>query len=125
MKISVVEDELIIAWNLGLTLERMGHEVLAIVSTAEKAVQQARSENPNLILMDIRLKGAATGIDAAIEIRKYSDVPIVYLTGNEHLLSGEQIAATKPLGVFSKPLTDRNLLKIIEMYNDASNGAAT
>jgi CheY-like chemotaxis protein len=100
MRILIVEDELIVAWNLKLTFERLGHEVIATAETAEQAIQQARLGDPGLILMDIRLRGVATGIDAAVGIRRFSEAPIAYVTGNEHLISDEQILATRPLGVY-------------------------
>jgi DNA-binding NarL/FixJ family response regulator len=122
MRVLIVEDELIVAWNLRMIFEGMGMEVLAVAMTAEEAIGQARSGAPDLILMDIRLKGGATGIDAASEIRRFSEVPIAYVTGNEHLLSSEQILATRPIGVYPKPTTERDLADMVRKAGEGSAG---
>jgi len=112
-RVLIVEDEIIIAWDLKRTLERLGNDVVAIASTAATAVDIARSSRPDLILMDIILKGSRTGIDAALEIRRFSDVPIVYLTGNAHLMNDPAILASRAQGVFSKPPSEEHLLQML------------
>ena len=114
LRILIVEDEIIIGWALKAKLEQFGHRVLSIVPSADKAVAAARDESPELIFMDIKLNGPRTGIDAAGDIRSFSDVPIVYLSGNINLVSEEQVQVTRPVGIYSKPPSDEELHAICE-----------
>lgn len=79
-KILIVEDENIIALDIKTRLTKLGYLVTEIVNSGEKAVEAALKLKPDLILMDISLKGKMSGIDAGIEICKYISVPIIYLT---------------------------------------------
>lgn len=103
LRVLIVEDETIIAWDLRRTIEKLGCEVSSIASDADTAVASARADNPDLILMDITLRGVKTGIDAALEIRRFSAVPLVYLTGNTHLANDPGIVASRAQGMYSKP----------------------
>ncbi len=114
MKILIVEDEAIIALNLKRTLETMGHQVLPVAASMERAVETARGGNPDLILMDILLKGDGTGIDAAYEIRRFSKVPIMFLTGNAFPLTDVELEGTKPSEIYSKPLSLNDLRSMIQ-----------
>jgi len=114
MKILIVEDEAIIALNLKRTLETMGHQVLPVAASMEKAVENARFGNPDLILMDILLKGEGTGIDAAYEIRGFCKVPIIFLTGNAFPLTDVELVETRPCEVYSKPLSLKDLQGMIQ-----------
>ena len=78
--IMLVEDEIIVAADVKNRLESMGYDVLGIFDTGEEAIQKAGELRPNLILMDIVLKGELDGIDAAQKIRELYDIPIIYLT---------------------------------------------
>lgn len=79
-KILIVEDEIIVALNMRNKLNQRGYDVVALVSTGEEAVAVAEYYQPELILMDIRLKGDMDGIDAATQIKATLDVPIIFLT---------------------------------------------
>ncbi|MDP3470789.1 MAG: response regulator, partial [Algoriphagus sp.] len=81
-KILIVEDDMIIASNISLQLSNLGYEVTGIETKAETAVHHALEVKPDMILMDINLKGQSNGIDAAHAIRKYLDIPLIYLTAN-------------------------------------------
>ena len=115
LKVLIVEDEIIIAWNLKQTLELWEIEVLPIAASAEKAVEQARTGAPDLILMDMVLKGDKTGINAAMEIRRFSQVPIIFLTGNSHLLSDPRIQAAQAQGMYAKPPSEDQLREMLEI----------
>jgi CheY-like chemotaxis protein len=115
LRVLIVEDEVIIAWDLRETLERLGNEVLPIAAAAGKAVEQARAAAPDLILMDITLRGERTGIDAALEIREFSDVPIFYVTGNSHLLHDLQMIRTHAQGVYAKPPSEDQIQEMLEI----------
>ena len=115
VKVLIVEDEMIVAWDLKATFERLGNEVLPIAAGAEQAVKQTRTEAPDLILMDITLKGTKTGIDAAMEIRQFSQAPIIYLTGNAHLVGDPGIHATLAQGFYVKPHSERQLREMLKI----------
>ncbi len=80
LKILVVEDEALTALELQKKLVSWGYDVIDIVSSGEKALEKALALKPDLILMDILLKGNMTGIDAAREIKNKMEIPIIYLT---------------------------------------------
>ena len=103
-KVLVVEDELICAYDLSDSLERLGYEVAGIVDTGEEAIARAQQqEPPDIILMDIQLRGAMSGIDAASEIAAF-DIPVIYLTAFGDKATVERAAAlTAPYGYLTKP----------------------
>jgi len=80
LKALLVEDEAIPARAAAVMLARVGCEVVAIVDTGEKALEAAAREHPDLVLMDIRLKGSMDGIEAAALIRERFDIPIVFVS---------------------------------------------
>ena len=111
----VVEDERIIALELKDILKNLGHDVITIVSSGEEAVAKAGELEPDLILMDIMLQGEMDGIEAAAQIIKYFDIPIIYLTaysGDELLARARQ---TEFYGYLIKPFCDRELDIAIQM----------
>lgn len=112
-KVLIVEDEGIIAWDLKRRVQRLDAEVIAVVDTADRAVERARADAPDLILMDITLKGEKTGIEAATEIRRFSETAIVYLTGNSHLADDPAVVASRAQGMFSKPPSDAQILAML------------
>ena len=79
-RILVVEDDAIISMEIAERLKRMGYTVIGIVATGDEAVRAAVEERPDLILMDIRLRGPMDGTTAAGLITAQADVPIVYIT---------------------------------------------
>ena len=113
-KILVVEDESIIAESLRRSLEASGYEVLPICSTAEAAIEAARTTAPDLVLMDIRLKGEKDGIYAARIVSEGYDVPVIYVTayGDDAVL--ERAKRTKPSGYLLKPFRSDELKVAIE-----------
>ena len=77
-KILVVEDERIVAEDIEKNLIKLGYHVTALVSSGDQAIKEARSNRPDLVLMDIVLRGRKTGIETAQELRSELDVPVVY-----------------------------------------------
>lgn len=113
--ILVVEDEVIIAEGLILRLNKLGYDVLPNVCTGEKALEVLSSTSPDLILMDIRIKGDMDGIETANEIgRKYS-IPVVYLTSLSDELTISRAKKTGAYGFISKTNNINNLYTTIEM----------
>jgi DNA-binding LytR/AlgR family response regulator len=114
-KILIVEDEILVASDIQESLESLGYTVQGMVDTAQKAIDAVENELPDLILMDINLKGEMTGIDAARQITKEHDVPIIYLTANTDLDTVSKAKVALPYGYISKPFTDKDLRTNIEI----------
>ncbi|MBN1384331.1 MAG: response regulator [Elusimicrobia bacterium] len=114
-KILIVEDESIVAEDLSESLSDLGYIIMGIAETAEDAIRKAEEFNPELILMDIMLKGGKTGIDAALEIRKKSDIPIVYVTAYSDSGSVKKAEATGPAAYIVKPVDINKLVDCIEL----------
>ncbi len=105
-RILIVEDEAIIAMEIESQLQNLGYEVTSIVDTGKKAIAKAESDKPDLILMDIRIKGKTDGIDTAAEIRNRFEIPVVFSTA---YLDEERIARAKitmPFGYVLKPIQE-------------------
>jgi len=113
-KILVVEDENIVAMDLRTTLTRLGYEVVDTVGTGPQAIEQVERREPDLVLMDIQLRGAMDGIEAADRIR-HLDVPVVYLTAFSDDATLRRARETEPFGYVLKPFDDRELQIIIEL----------
>ncbi len=113
--ILIVEDEFIIAKDIKMTLENMGYFVCAIVPSGEDAIKNVEKEKPDLILMDIILKGTMDGIEAARQIRSLFNIPIVYLTAYADENMVERAKITEPFGYVIKPFNDRDLNSAIKI----------
>lgn len=112
-KVLVVEDEGLIAHDIARRLESLGHQVLATVSTAEEAVEQATGAD--LVLMDIHIDGGRDGIEAAIEIRERHHVPVVFVTAHADRATLDRAKLAGPFGYVVKPLGAGALHAAIEM----------
>jgi PAS domain S-box-containing protein len=113
--ILIVEDEVVVAHDLKSTIEGLGYEVLAMVSTAERAVESAREMRPDLVLMDIFIQGERDGIDAAATIRDELEIPVIYLTAYSDDAILERAKITEPFGYIIKPFQKRDLHSTIKM----------
>ncbi|RPI16847.1 MAG: PAS domain S-box protein [Ignavibacteriae bacterium] len=114
-RIMVVEDEGIIAQDIKNCLENLGYSVPDVVFTGHDAIEKAGKYRPDLVLMDIVLKGEIDGIETAAEIRKHYNIPIVYLTAYEDDKTLKRAKMTEPLGYILKPFEERYLRSSIEM----------
>ena len=79
--IQIVEDENIVSLDLKIQLKNFGFKIIPICSNGSEAIARAESERPDLIIMDVKLKGTVDGITAAVKIRKFHNVPIIFITG--------------------------------------------
>ena len=113
--ILIVEDEFILASDLGFRLRDLGYTVAGVVATGADAVALADRCRPDLVLMDIRLQGPMDGIAAAQEIRRRWRFPVVFLTahGDDDTLQRAKLA--EPFGYILKPFEDRELRTLIEI----------
>ena len=113
--IVIVEDEAIVAMDIKRCLKQLGYQVAGVAANSEDAVQQIVDNRPDLVLMDIRLKGDIDGIETAWRIRQRVNVPIVYLTAHSDPETLERAKFTEPYGYILKPYEDRDLHTTIEM----------
>jgi two-component system, cell cycle sensor histidine kinase and response regulator CckA len=90
LRILLVEDEILIAEDARIGLERMGYVVVGTAASGPDAVQQAGQLRPDLILMDVRLQGAMNGVEAARRIRSQADIPIIYVTAHASVLASSE-----------------------------------
>src|SRR5664279_3980692 len=114
-RILLVEDELIVAMDIQQRLELLNYQVVGQAVSGEEAVRLAKELDPNLILMDIKLRGPMDGIEAASQIRAFSEVPIIYLTAfaDENTLKKAKLIGAS--GYLIKPFEDSELRSNIEM----------
>ena len=90
-RILIVEDEILIAEDLRISMLKMGHEVVGIAGQGPEAVQKALATHPDVILMDVRLHGPMDGVQAARKIRSQLDIPIVYVTAHASVLASLEL----------------------------------
>ncbi len=114
-RIMVVEDEGVVAMQIAETLKSLGYEVPVIAMTGEEAVTKLLETEPDLVLMDIHLRGGVSGIEAANRIRQRLDVPIVYLTAFSDSETLDQAQLTEPYGYVLKPFEEKSLHAILQM----------
>jgi len=114
-KILIVEDQGIVAKDIENSLKKLGYSISGSVPSGEKAIKSVKELKPDLVLMDILLKGDMDGIQAAKTINESHNVPVIFLTANadEKTISEAKIA--EPYGYIVKPFREKELQTIIEM----------
>lgn len=115
IKILVVEDETIVALDIENSLIKLGYSVCATVEDGLDAIKKTAELKPDLVLMDIHLRGLMNGIEAAKEIYDKSQIPSIYLTANSDLSTFEKAKLTEPLAYLNKPFRARELNNTIEL----------
>jgi PAS domain S-box-containing protein len=114
-KVLIVEDEAIVAKDLQYRLKKFGYTVPEIASSGEEAINKAIQISPDLVLMDIRLKGKMDGIEAAQEIYRRLNIPVIYLTAYADDNTLERAKITQPFGYLLKPFKEKELQTNIEI----------
>ncbi len=115
VKILIVEDEMIIAANISLQLSTLGYEVSGIIPRGEEALLHIKQNPPDIVLMDIQLKGELNGIETAQLMQQDYDIPVIYLTANADDGHFEKAKATHPYAFISKPFKKLDLQRAIEL----------
>lgn len=113
--ILIVEDEVIVAEDVRRRLEELGYRVTGIVSRGDQALSQVRRTHPDLILMDIGLKGTVDGIEAAKAILQEEDIPIVFASAYSDDATLRRAKTIDPFGFVLKPFDERELRTAIEI----------
>jgi DNA-binding response OmpR family regulator len=113
--ILVVEDEVVVAQDIRRTLIGLGYKVSATVATGEGALREAEICPPDLVLMDINLKGPLDGVGTAARLQEKHGVPIVFLTAHADDVTLARVKRTLPYGYIIKPFAGRELRTSIEI----------
>jgi CheY-like chemotaxis protein len=113
-RILIVEDEIITAKAIEKSLKDLGYEVVDIVSTGEDAFDKAAAMHPDLVLMDIKLKGLADGVTTTQRIQTYFGIPVVYLTAHSDDETVRRVLHSQPYGYVVKPFSENELQDAIE-----------
>lgn len=117
-RIFIVEDEPILALDIKETLQEAGYAIVGISSNAEEALQFCRTLNPQLVLMDIKLEGTMTGIDAAQRINSELDIPVVFLTSYVDKATLDNAYKASPYGYLLKPYRTETLIMTLQLALD-------
>lgn len=115
-KVFIVEDDLILNLLYESYMEKLGFETTGELVYGKTAVELARKNKPDLILMDIALEGEMDGIEAMREIRSFSDVPVIYITGNSDARHRERADETGYLDYLIKPIEYEDLKESVETH---------
>ncbi|MFM6192032.1 MAG: response regulator [Planktothrix sp.] len=112
--ILIVEDELIAAESIARSLRKQGYTVIARINSGEKALEQIAKKCPDLILMDIHLRGDLDGVETAKRIREQYQIPIIYITAYSDSSTIERTKETNPSGYLVKPFKSQEVIDIVE-----------
>jgi diguanylate cyclase (GGDEF)-like protein len=115
ISILLVEDEGLIAADLEDTLTRLGYRISGVASEGAEAIEMARALHPQLVVMDVSLRGEVDGIEAACAIQEEAPVPVIFLTGHTDTETLQRAVSTGPLGYLIKPFQEAELRGAIEV----------
>lgn len=120
MKILIVEDEALIAMHLELMVADFGHQVCAVAASAAEAIAHAALHLPDVALMDIRLAGGSSGIDAAREIYARHSIRCIFLSANLDEPTRNAVRAYDPVDFVGKPILPSLLQRALEKVSLSS-----
>jgi CheY-like chemotaxis protein len=113
-RVLIVEDERLVARGLERRLRSLGYEVVALASTGIEAIHQALEHQPDLVLMDIRLRGQMDGIEAVASIRKHLNVRVVYMSAYNDEATLARAQATQPDAFLPKPFSNNSFQAMLQ-----------
>ena len=113
--ILIVEDDMIIGNHISIVLAQAGYEVMGIMPSGESALVQIEATPPDLILMDISLKGELDGIETAKYIKDNFGIPLIFLTANSDQSTFKRAKEARPLAFIAKPFNATSLVRAIEL----------
>ncbi|MBY0477225.1 MAG: response regulator [Chitinophagaceae bacterium] len=115
VKILVVEDEMIIGAKISMQLTSLGYEVTGILPRGDEALLHLEQNKPDIVLLDIQLKGTMDGIETAQQIHQKHNIPIIYVTANSDDATFNRAKATRPFAFIAKPFKQLDLQRAIEL----------
>jgi CheY-like chemotaxis protein len=113
-RILIVEDEGLVAQSFRRLVTALGHTVVGLVASGEEAIAQAEALRPDVVLMDIRLRGAMDGVEATRHIRARAPIPVIYLSAYVDELTTARAWQTAPAGYLVKPVAEDTLRDALE-----------
>jgi len=111
----IVEDEFSIALDIEINLTKMGFNVIGIVDSFESCSEFLKSQLPSVVLMDINISGKVSGIEVAKWIKKYYELPVVFLTALSDEKTLEKILETESFGYLTKPYKEKDLFHTLRI----------
>ncbi|UUX91315.1 response regulator [Methanoplanus endosymbiosus] len=120
--ILIVEDDAIISMDIEQRVQKLGHKVVGVVDRAEKAFRTIIEKKPDLILMDINLKGEMDGISIADRLYKEMNIRVIYITAYSDAGMKERAEKTYPLGYIIKPIRENELNRVLEAVASELSG---
>ena len=115
LSLLIVEDDMIVGTHISMLLVEAGYEVNGILPSAEAALEHLKTSRPDLVLMDINLKGEMDGIEAAQHIYESCRIPVIFLTANTDAGTFERAKKAFPHAFISKPFQPDALLQAVEL----------
>lgn len=115
IKILIVEDDMITAADISMQLTRLGYEVSGITPRGEDALKSIGATRPDLVLMDVHLKGVIDGVETAQRITDQYEIPLIFLTANADPHTFQRAKASRPYAFISKPFQETDLQRAIEL----------
>ena len=123
MKVMIVEDEVIAALATEKMLQKLGFEVCGNMTTGEEALEAAASSLPDLVIMDVCLDGELDGIETAARLKRFRDMPVIYVTAYSDDSTRARADATGPLAYLIKPLDIALLRQALEGLSPSAASA--
>ena len=115
IKILIVEDDMIVAAHISLLLSEAGYQTVGMIPSGEAALEHLRQSQPDMILMDVNLKGEMDGVDTAEKIYQEFGIPVIFLTANSDQATFSRAKKTFPYAFISKPFKPAELIRAIEL----------
>jgi DNA-binding LytR/AlgR family response regulator len=115
IRLLIVEDDMIIGAKISMQLTTLGYEVTGIIPRGEEAIRHVEDNKPDIVLLDINLKGTLDGIETAQKMLKMGEIPIIYITANTDEATFNRAKETRPYAFISKPINNRDLQRAIEL----------
>ena len=122
VKILIVEDEIIVAKDISASLEDAGYRIVGIAENSGNALELFNSNSPDIVLMDINIKGEMDGIQTALAMKEIEDIPVIFITAFADDATVERAKKAKPSAYIVKPFNERELNIAINLA--ISNAAA-
>jgi DNA-binding LytR/AlgR family response regulator len=125
VKILVVEDEMIIGAKISMQLTTLGYEVTGILPRGEEVLHHLKENKPDIIILDIQLKGKMDGIETAALVEQHFHIPVIYLTANADDATFNRAKTTRPAAFISKPFKQLDMQRAIELTISRMAGMET
>ena len=114
VRVLIVEDEVLTAYAIANHLKNLGYAVIGFANSGEDAIEMATQARPDVILMDIKLKGVVDGVSATHRIQSSLNIPVIYLTASSDAETVKRALHSSPYGYIVKPFKETDLLDAIK-----------